>query len=184
MNTTPASLLERLRQPTGTDWDQFVLLYSPLLYLWAGRLGVTGVDADDLVQDIFTTLVEALPQFRYDKTQRFRGWLWVITRNAARQRARRKTLPTEVLLDVPDPTDDPATEADDREYRATITRRAMELMQADFEPAAWQSFWATVVEGRAATDIAVDLEITPNAVYLAKARVLRRLRSELAGLLD
>jgi hypothetical protein len=36
MNTTPVSLLERLRQPTPRDaWARFVQLYSPLLFHWA-----------------------------------------------------------------------------------------------------------------------------------------------------
>ena len=80
--------------------------------------------------------------------------------------------------------DDPARVIDQREYREYVTRRAMELMQSDFEPATWRAFWATVVEGRPVDDTAAELGITPNAVYIAKGRVLRRLREELAGLLD
>ena len=37
----------------------------------------------------------------------------------------------------------------------------------------------TTVEGRTATDVAFDLGISRNAVYVAQSRILRRLRGEL-----
>jgi RNA polymerase sigma-70 factor (ECF subfamily) len=57
-------------------------------------------------------------------------------------------------------------------------------MQSDFEPATWKACWETVVCDRPATDVAAELGITVNAVYLAKSRVLGRLRRDLDGLLD
>ena len=58
MTTTPVSLLERLRLPDQPDaWPRFVGIYTPLLYFWARRLGLQNTDADDLVQDVFTTLI-------------------------------------------------------------------------------------------------------------------------------
>ena len=57
-------------------------------------------------------------------------------------------------------------------------------MQTDFQPATWKACWETVVAGRHAADVAAELGLSENAVYLAKARVLRRLREELAELLD
>lgn len=60
----------------------------------------------------------------------------------------------------------------------------MEVMQQEFQPTTWKACWEHVVGGRPAIDVARELNITPNAVYLAKSRVLRRLRQELEGLLD
>ena len=188
MQTTPISLLEQLRSPRPDQaWGRFVDLYTPLLYIWAGRLGAIGPDADDLVQDVFTTLVQQLPGFEYDRGARFRGWLWTVCRNKARERGRRALLPvTNDNLDaLTGPAgDDPAVVVDDREYRDHITRRAMELMEADFTPETWQAFWEVTVNGRPAAEVAASLGTTVNAVYLARGRVLRRLRAELAGLLD
>lgn len=188
MDSTSPSLLERLRgDATGCDWDRFVLIYTPLLYVWASRLGAYGPDADDLVQDVFAALVQALPQFQYAAAGRFRGWLWTVVRNKARERARlaHRVVVTGTDLDaVPAADCDPADQIDEREYREYVTRRAMELIRSDFEAATWRAFWAVVVEGRTAEDTAAELGITPNAVYLAKGRVLRRLRAELAGLIE
>jgi RNA polymerase sigma-70 factor (ECF subfamily) len=73
---------------------------------------------------------------------------------------------------------------DEAEYRAQLVARALELMQAEFQPTTWKACWEFVVNGRPAADVARDLGMSENAVYLAKARVLRLLRQELDGLLD
>ena len=63
-------------------------------------------------------------------------------------------------------------------------RRALELMQADFQPTTWKACWEYAVQGRPAEEVARELDTTVAVVYAAKSRVLRRLRQELAGLLD
>jgi len=185
MNTTPVSLLERLRQPAEQQaWEEFVELYTPLLFFWTRRLGLASAEAADLVQDVFTVLVQAMPEFRYDKQKSFRGWLKTILTNRWRNRRRR---PAEVSLDAAAVPAVPPRDADsleEREYRQYLVGRALELMQAEFEPSTWKACWELVVAGRPAAEVAATLGLTVNAVYLAKSRVLRRLRQELDGLLD
>src|SRR5258708_3966903 len=90
MHTTSASLLERLRQPDAADaWRRFVRLYTPLLYYWARGLGLPTHDAADLVQEVLVVLVHKLPEFNYDPTKSFRGWLRTIALNKWRERCRR-----------------------------------------------------------------------------------------------
>ena len=72
----------------------------------------------------------------------------------------------------------------DQEYNRLLTQQALHIMQSEFEPSTWQACWQTVVDGRPTSAVAADLDITENAVYLAKSRVLRKLREELAGLMD
>ncbi len=91
MNTTSASLLERLRQPGQEEaWTRFVELYSPLIYYWGRRTGLQAQDASDLVQDVFTLLLKKLPEFEYDRKQSFRGWLRMVTRNKWKENRRRR----------------------------------------------------------------------------------------------
>jgi RNA polymerase sigma-70 factor (ECF subfamily) len=188
MHSTPVSLLERLRRPNEqVAWERFVQLYTPLLCHWIRRQGWQGPEAADLVQDVFTVLVQRLPEFRYDPGKRFRAWLWTVTVNCCRQRQRRQ--PALVLRDdlaalSPTADADPAEAVAAEEYRLYLTRRAMELMRAEFQPSTWQAFWECVVNERPAAAVARELELSENAVYLARGRVLRRLRQELDGLLD
>jgi RNA polymerase sigma-70 factor (ECF subfamily) len=188
MNSTPISLLDRLRLPNEQiAWERFVQLYSPLLCHWARRLGFQGPEAADLVQDVFTILVQKLPEFRYDPEKRFRAWLWTVTINCCRQRLRRQPAlaPLNDGAVLSETIEGDTVEAvAEEEYRQYLTRRAMELMQAEFQPSTWKAFWGCVVDERPAAEVAQELGLTENAVYLAKGRVLRRLRVELEGLLD
>jgi RNA polymerase sigma-70 factor (ECF subfamily) len=187
MHTTPASLLHRLQQANEqADWERFVKLYTPLLCHWARQLGLAETDADDLVQDVFVLLVQRLPEFRYDPNKRFRGWLWTVTLNKWRERHRRQ--PTAVSVGDRDldglASPDGAAALDETEYQQYLVGRALQIMQAEFEPTTWKAFWESVSGGRPAAQVAAELGITENAVYLAKGRVLRQLREELRGLLD
>jgi RNA polymerase sigma-70 factor, ECF subfamily len=73
---------------------------------------------------------------------------------------------------------------EEREYRLYMVGRALQLLETDFEPTTWKACWETVVEGRPAKEVAEELGLSINAVYLAKSRALSRLRTDLDGLLD
>ncbi|HVA51321.1 MAG TPA: sigma-70 family RNA polymerase sigma factor [Pirellulales bacterium] len=186
MDTTPISLLQRVRQPDDTDaWRRLVELTTPLLFAWAYRAGLRDHDAADLVQDVLAVLVDKLPTFDYDRERSFRGWLRTVTKHKLLER-RRKRLPDAMspddprLGELPDPTVlDPFWE---QEYRQKLVGLALELMRAHFQPTTWQACWEHVVSGRSAADVAAELGLTPAAVYVAKGRVLRRLRAELNGM--
>ncbi len=186
MLTTSVSLLNRLKGGNEEEaWRRFVLLYSPLLYCWARRLNVRDADAADLVQDVFTLLYQKLPGFTYLPHQSFRAWLRTVLVNKWREGQRRRTLPTCADLAVLDlPTADPLPDFEEEEYRRYLVGRALQVMQTDFTTTTWKACWETTVGGRAPAEVAGELGITVRAVYLARIRVLQRLRQELAGLLD
>jgi RNA polymerase sigma-70 factor (ECF subfamily) len=189
VSPTPVSLLERLRATHAEeDWCRFVRLYTPLLLYWARRLCRAPDDPADLVQEVFAKLATELPRFRYDPQRRFRGWLHTILLNRWRDEERRRrrlklqTSAPEVLdqLETPDSGDDWTEE----QYRAYLVGRALEVMRAEFAPRDWQSFWEVAVNGRKADEVAQQLGITRNQVYLARSRIRHRLKCELAGLLE
>jgi RNA polymerase sigma-70 factor (ECF subfamily) len=185
MNTTSLSLLERLRSPSDdAAWRQFVDLYTPLLCQWARRAGLQESDVADLVQDVFTTLVRVLPEFQYDSHKSFRGWLKTVLMNRWRnQRAsRRATVVHGPLEEIPAPEfPEPLSEA---EYRALVVAQAMRIMEGSFEPVTWQTARACLMDGQPAAQVAAEWGISINSVYLARSRVLKKLRQELAGFLD
>src|SRR5881397_142301 len=112
MNTTIPSLLERVRRPADEDaWGRFVQLYTPLLFFWARRLGLQDQDAHDQVQEVFTLLVQKLPEFQYDRQKGFRNWLRTVLLNNWRDRLRRRAapatgLPDGILAEVAAPEDE------------------------------------------------------------------------------
>lgn len=188
MQTTPISLLEKLRGPANQQaWQEFVDLYTPLLYQWARRAGLQDQDAADLLQDVFTTLFQKLPEFHYDRNKSFRGWLRTVTfnqwRDSCKRRGRRQLGNNGVALGEL-PAAESFGDVTENEYRQNLVGRALELMRAEFQPNTWRACWEFVVRGRPAAEVARELGITENAVYIAKSRVIRRLRQELHGLLD
>jgi RNA polymerase sigma-70 factor (ECF subfamily) len=187
MNTTPASLLERLRGGADPDaWARLVRLYTSLLFYWARRQHLQGADAEDLVQDVLLVLYRKLPEFRYDPRQSFRGWLRTVLLNKWREKHRRaRPEPHQVhaaLDDLARPEEPDGLE--ETEYRGHVVGRALQLMRAEFPETTWKAFWEVTAAGRPVAEVAAELGITPNAVYVAKFRVLQRLRAELKGLLE
>jgi RNA polymerase sigma-70 factor (ECF subfamily) len=194
MSATSATLLERLRDPRDADaWGRLNDLYAPLIRAWATRLGLRGPDADDLVQDVLAVVVRRFPEFVHPhRPGAFRGWLRAIAVNCARSAWRdRRLAPVapggtdfgSYLARLEDPTDALAREWD-REHDLHVTRLLLEHIRSAFEAQTWELFRQFVLEGLPADQVAAACKTTPNAVYIAKSRVLARLREESGGLLD
>ena len=184
------TLLQRIRQPDDqAAWNRFVDLYSPMLFAWAKRAGMSEHDAVDLVQDVFLVLMAELPRFEYDATRKnFRGWLKTITVNKCRERQRRKNpvaAPGGSEGGLSAIVDDATVEAFwEGEYRQHLIAQALRLMQSDFEPQTWQAAWLALTTDRTAADIGSELGLAEASVWVAKSRVLRKLRQEMAGMWD
>jgi RNA polymerase sigma-70 factor (ECF subfamily) len=58
----------------------------------------------------------------------------------------------------------------------------MERVRGEFQEATWRAFWLTAVEGKNARDAGVATGLSPGAVYVAKSRVLARLKEEIQQL--
>jgi RNA polymerase sigma-70 factor (ECF subfamily) len=194
MEKTSASLLERVRsQQDSAAWDRLVNLYTPLLRGWLRRNFVSNEDTDDLVQDILQGLLRELPHFHYDRQRgSFRGWLRTITVNRLRMfwRSRRSqpiaTGDSELHRKL-DELEDPHSALShlwDREHDQHVARRLLDLIKPDFEAATWRAFERIVLQDAKAPAVAAELGLSLNAVYLAKYRVLHRLRQEMQGLSD
>ena len=189
MPSTSASLLKRLRSPAQEEaaWERFVELYAPLIFHWGRQQGLSESDAADLVQEVMAKLVTRLKDFQYDPARRFRNWLRTVTLNAARDMYRRRPAEAPAVLArlaVASPEPSPSDLFEEQEYRAYVITRAMELLRGSLQQTTYRACWEHVVRGRPAAEVARELGMTVNAVYIAKYRVLRWLRQELDGLLD
>lgn len=187
-SSTSLSLLERVKSQDQEAWRRLVQLYGPLVYQWCRRWHLGAEDVADVFQEVFQAVAVQIANFHRDRPgDTFRGWLWGITRHKVGDHFRKMgKQPTaaggsdalQQLLELPTPPDDdPSTPAGDG-----VVQRTLEQLRTEFEPRTWQMFWRTAVEGHAPKDIAAELGVTPDAVRMAKSRVLRRLRTELTDL--
>jgi len=186
MDSTPVSLLERLRRSDDSEaWTRFVFLYTPILFSWASRLGMQEADTADFVQEIFALLLRRMPEFRFDPALHFRSWLKTVTLNVWRDRVKRRKVPQPAggAHELDEQRDgDRLEQLIEAEHHAFLMRRALEIMRADFKPVTWKAFWQLTIDDRPVADVSKSLGLSITAAYAAKYRVLARLRQELAGL--
>ena len=117
----------------------------------------------------------------------FRGWLFTVVRNelrdmhAGRRRPGRGVGGTDAqdLLDAwPAPEDDLAAQWD-REHERRLFVWASSRVRGEVQESTWCAFWETAVEGKDAKETAIELGMSVAAVYLAKSRVMARLREQI-----
>ncbi|MBW3600847.1 MAG: sigma-70 family RNA polymerase sigma factor [Planctomycetes bacterium] len=182
------SLAIRLREGSRDAWREMVDLYGPLVHGWCLRKGVSPPEAADVTQDVFLAVHRSIAAFDPARPgATFRGWLWTITLNKVRERARREEGPAAIggstafaqLANLPDPGEREENEPSDSGATASLVRRALEQIRPTVEPKTWEAFWRTAVLGRPAPQVAEELALTSAAVRQAKSRVLRRLRRQL-----
>ncbi len=186
---TRPSLLVRLRDHRDADaWGQFVELYAPLVYGYARKRGLQDADAADLTQAVLRQVAAHVGSLDYDPRRgTFRGWLFTIVRNKLRdfldqpRRLYQGSGDTGVqqLLEsqpTPEPEEDAAWE---REYRMGLLAWAADRVRPQVQERTWQAFWQTAVEGKSGEEVGKALGLTTAAVYLAKSRVMARLRAVL-----
>ena len=188
MHSTSISLIQRLKDPRrdAAAWERFVQLYSPLLYCWSTKLGLRHDEALDVVQEMLLLLLGKLMEFEHDG-RTFRGWLRTILKNKCRDHLRKRartpqSIDAETMQELS--VVDDVAEFTDAEYKAFLSKQALRLIQTDFEETTWRACWLTVVEGLSTREVAATLRISENAVFVARSRVLSRLREEFAGLLN
>lgn len=187
---TRASLLVRLRDPQDHDaWQQFFHVYSSVVYGFARRRGLQDADAADLMQDVLRRVAMAAGKLDYDPRKgTFRSWLFTVTRNRVfdflsrrqRQVAGAGGSDAQQRLDEQPAAGDGADGdgAWDKEYQQGIMRWAMDRVRGEFQENTWQAFWQTAIDGKSPKDVAAGLRMSPGAIYVAKSRVLARLKTE------
>ncbi len=188
-----STLLVQLQANRPDAWERFVRIYSPMIYRWCRRSGVVADDAADVLQEVLAAVMRHVSEFRRDGPHdSFTAWLAAITRSKVGDHYRRRhgraegrggTTAQRQMAEIPQPPE-PSHEAiqPDAEAAACLSRRVLDMIRAEFEPATWQAFWRTAVEGQSPALVAEDLQMSTAAVYMAKSRVLRRLRQALGEL--
>jgi RNA polymerase sigma-70 factor (ECF subfamily) len=69
----------------------------------------------------------------------------------------------------------------DREYDRRLFDWAVEQVRGEFKESTWQAFWRTAVAGDSGQETASALGLSVGAVYIAKSRVVARLREVIAS---
>jgi RNA polymerase sigma factor (sigma-70 family) len=190
-HTTRVTLLHRLNQDPGDQisWAEFVRLYGPAIQSWLTHWGLQEADAQDVTQNVLLRLTAKLPQFKYDPSRSFRGWLKTLTHHAwhdfvteagYRNRGSGDTSILDQLQSVAAREDLAArVEATfDKELLELALARARERVAAN----TWEAFRLAALEGVAPQEVADKLGVRVSQVYLAKHRVQKLVQEEIRAI--
>jgi RNA polymerase sigma-70 factor (ECF subfamily) len=193
MSDTRQSLLLRAQTGEANAWEDLTDLYRPLIIGWLNRQGVPARDLDDLSQDVLLSVVKHLPTFEHSGHRgAFRCWLRSIvcsrttdywrTRDAGAQ-AQGGSGATAALQQIADPDSDLNRQWDE-EHDRYVLHCLLDLVEEEFEPPTLQAFRRLALDGASGAQVAQELGLSVAAVYVAKSRVLQRIRQEAEGLID
>ena len=193
MDETRQSLLLRAKTGEEDAWKDLTGLYRPLIIGWLNRQGVPAVDLEDLSQDVLLSVVRHLPSFAHSgRRGAFRSWLRtiVVSRTTdywraavASTQASGGSGATAALQQIADPDSDLNRQWDE-EHDRYVLRCLLDLVEEEFEPTTLRAFRRLALEGASGAEVSRELGLSVAAVYVAKSRVLQRIRQEAEGLID
>jgi RNA polymerase sigma-70 factor, ECF subfamily len=194
MTVTRQSLLIRAQAGDEASWKDLADLYRPFLINWLGRQGLPDREREDLAQEILVSVVRYLPSFQHPgHPGAFRSWLRAIAGNRLSDywRALRPDEPvvkggsaiTEMLNQFADP-DSELNRCWDEEHDRYVLRCLLDLVEQEFEPKTFRAFRRLALDDATGAQVAAELGMSVGAVYVAKSRILQRIREEAAGLID
>jgi RNA polymerase sigma-70 factor (ECF subfamily) len=183
---TRQTLILRLRNPGDAEaWRAFVDIYQPLVYRLARHLGMQHADALEATQEVMLHLADAVGKWQPDPSRgTFRGWLYRVARNVMLRflevRAKQPSASGDSNhFRAIQQTVDPAcyeSSVFDYEFRRQVFAWATRLVRNEFESNTWHAFWRTFVEQQPVESVAESLEMSRGAIYVARSRVMKRLR--------
>lgn len=189
---TSTHLLDGLRDPGNrTVWQEFVNRYRPLIESYARRLGMNETDAQDAAQQSLIAFCTSYQDGKYHRESgRLRHWLFGIARNQinnARKKGRRREMQigadsgeTDFFERVED--DPQMEEIWEQEWRDAVLRQCLEEVRQTVEPKSVEAFELFARKGWSAQQVAEHLGMTPNAVFIAKHRIMKQIKELLPRL--
>jgi len=188
LTRTTTAMLEALLDPADDEvWRDFDHRYRPILVAFARRLGLPAEDAADAAQETLTRFVRSYRDGKYDRDRgRLRSWIIGIARHCVYDiHQRRATDPKRGMSAISELPDESTINAMwDEECEHEILRQGISELrqQTRTEEGTIRAFEMLAFDDRTPAEVAEELSISVNDVYLAKHRCLKRLREILSHL--
>ncbi len=190
---TSVSLLLRLghRPSDQAAWEEFVNRYGAKIYSWCRAWGLQDADAQDVTQAVLTKLAVRLHRFTYDPSQKFRGWLRTLVKNACRDcMADHRRIIGAVargqddcadLIQTIEAREDLASRLE-AEFDLELLEEAERRVRRRIAHHTWEAYRLTAIEGLSGADAAARLGMKVTAVFVSRSNVTKRLQGEVQDL--
>ncbi len=187
--TQPSLLLKIRNAEDEAAWERFVKIYTPLVFGYCRKRGLQEADASDVAQEVMRTVAQAITRFDYNQSKgTFRGWLLTVTRNKLLKHftkiqkqpigSGRSTI--QAQLEATPNADE--TNHWNHEYQQRLFQWAASEVKNEFSEKTWAAFWKTAVENQSGQETAKHLEMSVGAIYIAKSRVIARIREQIESI--
>ena len=182
--TTTQALEELKISNDSAVWDKFTESFRPVVINFAKKLGLSNEDAEDAAQETMLVFIKAFREGKYNKEKgRLRDWLFGVARRVILNLRRNRPL-EQLIADKNTGTSYWDLIEDDRnvklswqaEWRQMVLTNCLEQAKKEFDSRIFKAFEMYALEQKAIDEVARNLEMSKNAVYIAKSRVLSRLR--------
>lgn len=182
---TQVSLIMRIRdREDDSAWRVFVDVYSPLLYGFCRMKGLQASDAADVTQESLIRVTKGIQSFEYDRSKgAFRDWLATIVYNEIRRHVAKSTTNWETIFESDVPDDGTGSQWKEH-FQRHVFETALQRCKNHFEQTTWQLFEHSWLKGEAIDQVAEKFSVGSEKIYVARSRVLKRLKTEVANLAD
>lgn len=185
---TRQTLLEKIRDKYDENsWEDFVYYYKNFIYMLCRRMKLSHHDSEEVVQKVLIVIWNKLPEFKYDKNQKFKGWLYRVTRNNVRDfykkifrhnakidNAAKAFLNEEENFSKFD-------EVAEEEWKSYIASMALDNIRDKYADNVIEVF-IRLSEGGTPASVAQEMNLPPNTVSVYKKRVTAQLCREIRRL--
>lgn len=195
---TRKSLIARLDNwEDQRTWDEFYKTYWKLIYAVGLKAGLRSDEAFDVVQETILSIAKQSKKNMYDPEKgSFKSWLMNMTRWRINDQFRKRKKDTAMNIaewededgktSVIDRLEDPNSGTLERlwdvEWKKNLADAALEKVKAQVSPKQYQIFDCYVIREWEAEKVQEQLGVSMSQVYLAKHRVGKILKKELAKL--
>ncbi len=185
---TTTLILEGLADAENSQaWTGFVGYFQPVLVGFARKSGLGQQAAEDFAQQALLEFFKSYRTGNYDRSKgRLSHWLFGIARKVLSQTFRKRPaekVATDLLRSTSDsqPLEnlaDPSAAEDlwQQQWEKMVMQICMDRARREFDERTFAAFEMVALQDVEPNEVARRLDLSRNAVYIAKSRILSRLR--------
>lgn len=182
---TSTTLLDGIRDPeNAAAWSRFHVRYEPIVRACVRRAGLEASLVDDVVQETMLSFARAYRRGDYSRDRgKLRTWLRAIASNRVIDALRQIQRQPAQVVDDGDGTPfmnqvaAEMTDVFDEEWQKAVLNASLAEIRTHFDEKTVAAFERYALNEEDADTVATDLGLSVNAVYIAKSRVLARLKT-------